>query len=114
MFFKDRLLGPRKIAVLLHEVAAGKLPLIMTSCITLYNFLSETAILPFHAFHSVFLRSGLHSCPLWYTFDSQLDQVANCALPSETDLLKGNTQSTVIDKLGEYARVYARHLPYSP
>ena len=32
MFFKDRLLGLRKIAVLLHKVAAGKLPLIVTSC----------------------------------------------------------------------------------
>ena len=33
MFFKDRLLGLRKMAVLLHEVAAGKLPFIVTSCI---------------------------------------------------------------------------------
>ena len=33
MFFKDRLLGLWKMAVLLHEVAAGKLPLIVTSCI---------------------------------------------------------------------------------
>ena len=33
MFFKDKLLGLRKMAALLHEVAAGKLPLIVTSCI---------------------------------------------------------------------------------
>ena len=33
MFFKDKLVGLRKMAVLLHEVAAGKLPLIVTSCI---------------------------------------------------------------------------------
>ena len=33
MFFKDRLLGLQKMAVLLHEVAAGKLPLIVTSCV---------------------------------------------------------------------------------
>ena len=33
MFFKDRLLGLWKMAVLLHEIAAGKLPLIVTSCI---------------------------------------------------------------------------------
>ena len=51
MFFKDRLLGLRKIAVLLHKVAAGKLPLIVT-CVKLpasflYNFLCETTLLPF-------------------------------------------------------------------
>ena len=34
MFFKDRLLSLKKIAVLLHKVAAGKLPLIVTSCQT--------------------------------------------------------------------------------
>ena len=33
MFFKDRLPGLVKIAVLLHKVAAGKLPLIVTFCI---------------------------------------------------------------------------------
>ena len=31
MFFEDGLLGLRKMAVLLHEVVAGKLPLITTS-----------------------------------------------------------------------------------
>ena len=36
-------------------------------------------------------------------FDSELDQVANCALPSEADLLQGNPQCAVIDKLGEHA-----------
>lgn len=40
-------------------------------------------------------------------FDSEHDQVANCALPSEADLLlnQGNTQSAVMDKLGEHARL---------
>ena len=33
MFFKDRLLGLWKVAVLLHKVAAGKLPLIVISYI---------------------------------------------------------------------------------
>ena len=33
MFFKDKLLGLRKMVVLLHEVATGKLPLIVASCI---------------------------------------------------------------------------------
>ena len=38
--------------MLLHKVAAGKLPLIVTSCQTscmafLYNFLCETTLLPF-------------------------------------------------------------------
>ena len=42
------------------------------------------------------------SPPLWYMFDSELDQAANCALPSEADLLHGNPQSVVIDKLGEH------------
>lgn len=37
--------------------------------------------------------------PLCYMFDSELDQVANCALPSEADLLQGNTQNAVMDKL---------------
>ena len=41
--------------------------------------------------------------PLLYMFDSELDQVANCALPSEADLLQGNPQCAVIDKLGEHA-----------
>ena len=36
-------------------------------------------------------------------FDSELDQVANCALPSEADLLQGNPQCAVIDKLGKHA-----------
>ena len=34
MFFKNKLLSLRKIAVLLHKVAAEKLPLIVTSCQT--------------------------------------------------------------------------------
>ena len=61
MCFNDRLLGLRKIAVLLHEVTAGKLPLIVLpvsciiSCVKPYYFRS--------AFRSVFLRSGFHSCP---------------------------------------------------
>ena len=61
MCFNDRLLGLRKIAVLLHEVTAGKLPLIVLpasciiSCVKPYYFRS--------AFRSAFLRSGFHSCP---------------------------------------------------
>ena len=48
------------MAVLLHKVAAGKLPLIVTSCIIIscvkaHYFRS--------AFRSTFLRSGFHSCP---------------------------------------------------
>ena len=61
MCFNDRLLGLRKIAVLLHEVAAGKLPLIVLpasciiSCVKPYYFRST--------FRSAFQRSGFHSCP---------------------------------------------------
>ena len=58
-FFKDRLLGLRKMAVLLHEVAAGKLPL---SCI-IHHFCIISCVKP-HYFRSAFLRSGFHSCPL--------------------------------------------------
>ena len=36
-------------------------------------------------------------------FDSEPDQVANCALPSEADLLQGSPQCAVEDKLGEHA-----------
>ena len=56
MFFKDRLLGLLKVAVLLHEVAAGKLPLIVTSCVII------SCVKP-HYFRSAFLHSGFHSCP---------------------------------------------------
>ena len=56
MFFKDRLLGLRKMAVLLiHEIAAGKLPLIVTFCIII------SCVKPHYfcsAFHSAFLHSG--------------------------------------------------------
>ena len=63
MCFNDRLLGLRKIAVLLHEVAAGKLPLIVlpASCI-------NSCVKPYY-FHSAFLRSGFHSCPSTYSCD---------------------------------------------
>ena len=61
MFFKDRLLSLRKIAVLQRKVAAGKLPLIITLwlCVKLpasflYNFRDY--------FCSAFLCSGFHSC----------------------------------------------------
>ena len=61
--FKDRLLNLRKIAVLLHKVAAGKLRVKLPASF-LYNFLCETTLLPFRvAFRSAFLRSGFHSCP---------------------------------------------------
>ena len=58
MCFSDRLLGLRKIAVMLHEVAAGKLPLIVlpASCII--------SCVKSYYFRSAFLRSGFHSCPL--------------------------------------------------
>ena len=67
MCFNDRLLGLRKIAVLLYEVAGGKLPLIVLpasciiSCVKPYYFRS--------AFRSAFQRSGFHGCPCrWYRY----------------------------------------------
>ena len=54
-------MGLRKIAVLLHEVTAGKLPLIVLpasciiSCVKPYYFPS--------AFRSAFLRSGIDNIP---------------------------------------------------
>ena len=64
MFFKDRLLGLRKMAVLLHGVAAGKLPLIVTSCIIISCVKPHYFRSVFRsAFRSAFLRSGFHSCP---------------------------------------------------
>ena len=68
MCFNDRLLGLRKIAVLLHEVTAGKLPLnvLPASCII-------SCVKPYY-FRSAFLRSGFHSCPL----ESVVTKILHC------------------------------------
>ena len=64
MLFKDRLLGLRRMAVLLHKVAAGKATVdrgflhhfCIISCVKPHYFRS--------AFRFAFLRSGFHSCPV--------------------------------------------------
>ena len=58
------MLGLQKIAVLLHKVAAGKLPLhrhFVSLC--LHQFCIISCVKP-HYFRSAFLRSGFHSCPV--------------------------------------------------
>ena len=54
----------RWLCCLIHEVAVGKLPLIVTSCIIV------SCVKP-HYYHSAFLCSGFHSCPSnWILDDS--------------------------------------------
>ena len=66
MLFKDRLLGLRRMAMLLHEVADGKLLLIVASSCFLHHFCVISCVKP-HYFRSAlrfaFLCSGFHSCP---------------------------------------------------
>ena len=68
--------------------------------LTVYKVLHENLEGDLPAVESVTSPSRVSPCtPLWYMFHSELDQIANCALPSEADLLQGNPQSAVIDKL---------------
>ena len=69
--------------------------------LTVYKVLHENLEGDLPAVKSVTFPSRV-SPPSWYMFDSELDQAANCALPSEADPLHGNPQSAVIDKLGEH------------
>ena len=79
MFFKDRLLSLQKMAVLLHKVAAGKLPLIMTSCI----ILSREKVHYFGStFHSAFLRFGFHSCPIYIHAQIHVLKLGEYTLPA--------------------------------
>ena len=76
MCFNDRLLGLLKMAVLLHEVAAGKQPLIVLpasciiSCVKPYYFRS--------VFRSAFLRFGFHSCPRYIVSHSSKSNIRFC------------------------------------
>ena len=100
MFFKDRLLNLRKIAVL-HKVAAGKLPLIVTMwlCVKLptsflYNFLCETTSLPLRVPACVLAFKNGQQFPLVYCL---LPNKARDTYQRTLELLKKKAEELHLD-----------------